>query len=171
MFDPYVGFIVALLHSLHILAPDKTILFLTDPGPIWTVVTSATVWWTVGFSMMLYIAAMQDIPTSVYEAADLDGASKARQLWSITIPLLAPTTFLILLLQILASFKVFGQVQLISGGGPGNMTRPLVEYIYDTGFSKNELGYASAMSYALFIVLVIVTVIQLWFQNRKGAEQ
>jgi multiple sugar transport system permease protein len=117
--------------------------------------------------MMLYISAMQDVPAAVYEAAELDGASKARQLFSLTLPLLKPTTYLILLLQVIASFKIFGQIYLISRGGPGNATKPLIQLIYEAAFRDNDLGYAAAMSYALFAILVIVSLIQLKYQNYK----
>ena len=136
---------------------------------IWVVVTSATVWWTTGLSMMLYISALQDIPVQVYEAAELDGASGRRRLFSITLPLLKPTTYLILLLQLIASFKIFGQVFMISIGGPGNLTRTLVQYIFETSFQKNDLGYGAAMSYSLFIILVLLSFIQIKLQNRGEA--
>jgi multiple sugar transport system permease protein len=167
MFSPYLGFVSTFLHSIGALSPGQEIMWLTEVNLIWAVVTSATVWWTTGFSMMLYISAMQDIPVSVYEAAELDGASPPRRLWSVTLPLLKPTTYLVLLLQIIASFKIFGQIFMISGGGPGNMTRPIIQYIFESAFSKNDLGYASAMSYALFLILVVLSVIQIRFQNRK----
>ncbi|MDR1446217.1 MAG: sugar ABC transporter permease [Treponema sp.] len=167
MFSPYMGFMSTFLHSIGFLSPDQEIMWLTEVNLIWVVVTSATVWWTTGFSMMLYISAMQDIPVSVYEAAGLDGASPARQLFGITLPLLKPATYLILLLQIIASFKIFGQIFMISGGGPGSMTRPLIQYIYESAFAKNDMGYASAMSYALFIILVLLSFIQIQFQNRR----
>jgi len=165
MFSPYMGFVSTLFHSLGILSPDSEIMWLTDVNLIWFVVTYATVWWTLGFCMMLYISALQDIPPQVYEAADLDGASKAKQLFSITLPLLSSTTWLVLLLQLIASFKVFGQIFMISGGGPGGMTRPLIQYIYENAFAKNDMGYASAMSYALFVILVALSLIQTKFQN------
>jgi multiple sugar transport system permease protein len=170
MFSPYMGFVSTFLHSFGILAPDSEIMWLTRPNLIWAVVTSATVWWTTGFSMMLYISALQDIPGQVYEAADIDGASKGRQLFSITLPLLKPTTYLVLLLQIIASFKIFGQIFMISGGGPGNLTRPLIQYIFESAFAKNDMGYASAMSYSLFVILVLLSYIQIKFQNRREAR-
>jgi multiple sugar transport system permease protein len=166
MASPYLGFISTVLHSFGLLAPGQEIMWLTDPNLIWVVVTSATVWWTTGFSMMLYISALQDIPRQIYEAADLDGASAGDKLFKITLPMMKSATYLILLLQIIASFKIFGQIFMISGGGPGNMTRPLIQYIYESAFAKNDMGYASAMSYALFIILVVLSFIQIKFQNR-----
>jgi multiple sugar transport system permease protein len=170
MFSPYMGFTSTVLHGLGILRPDQEIMWLTTPNLIWVVVTLATVWWTIGFSMMLYISALQDISPQLYEAAELDGASKPTQLFKITLPMLAPTTYLLLLLQIISSFKVFGQIQMISGGGPGNTTRPLIQYIYVNAFEKNDMGYASAMSYALFIILLGLSFLQIQIQNHREAK-
>jgi multiple sugar transport system permease protein len=80
---------------------------------------------------------------------------------------LGQTFALVTFLQIIASFKVFGQIYLISGGGPGTVTRPIIQYIYTTAFTKNNLGYASAMSYALFLILIVFSLIQLRIQNKK----
>jgi multiple sugar transport system permease protein len=166
-FEPYTGVLSYLFHDLGILAPGKEIMWLQRVGLLWSVVTTITVWWTIGFSMMLVVSALQDIPEQLYEAAELDGAGKARQLFGITLPLLKPVTYLILLLQTIASFKIFGQIQLISGGGPGTATRPLIQYIYDSSFRQNDMGYGAAMSYALFVILVALSYIQLRIQRKK----
>jgi multiple sugar transport system permease protein len=168
IFGPYNGFLSFLLHDWGILAPQQEIIWLQSTSLIWIVITLTTVWWTVGFSMMLVVSALQDIPDTLYEAAELDGASKTRQLFGITLPLLKPIVYLILLLQIIASFKVFGQIQLISGGGPGTATRPLIQYVYDSAFRQSDLGYGAAMSYALFIILVALSYLQLKLQNTQN---
>ncbi|MDR0759770.1 MAG: sugar ABC transporter permease [Treponema sp.] len=165
-FEPYWGTLSFLLHDLGILPPGVEIMWFQKIGLIWTVVTTITVWWTIGFSMMLVISALQDIPEQLYEAAELDGAGKARQLFGITLPLLKPVIYLILLLQMIASFKIFGQIQLITGGGPGTATRPLIQYIYDVAFRQSDMGYGAAMSYALFIILVALSSIQLRIQRK-----
>jgi multiple sugar transport system permease protein len=167
IFGPYNGLLSFVLHDWGILAPNQEIMWLQDIGLIWTVVTLTTVWWTIGFSMMLVISALQDIPETLYEAAELDGAGKARQLFGVTLPLLKPVIYLILLLQMIASFKVFGQIQLISGGGPGTATRPLIQYIYESAFRQSDMGYGAAMSYALFIILVVLSYLQLRLQRKK----
>jgi multiple sugar transport system permease protein len=167
IFGAYNGFLSFLLHDWGILAPNQEIMWFQDVSLIWVVVTLTTVWWTIGFSMMLVISALQDIPEQLYEAADLDGAGKARQLFSITLPLLKPIIYLILLLQMIASFKIFGQIQLISGGGPGTATRPLIQYIYESAFRQSDMGYGAAMSYALFIILVVLSYLQLRLQRKK----
>ncbi|MDR2629390.1 MAG: sugar ABC transporter permease [Spirochaetaceae bacterium] len=166
-FDPYNGVVSFALHDLGILKAGEEIMWLQIIPLFWGVITLTTVWWTIGFSMMLVISALQDIPPQLYEAAELDGAGKARQLFGITLPMLRPVIYLILLLQIIASFKIFGQVQLITLGGTKAETRPLVLYIYDSAFRQNDLGYGAAMSYALFIILVALSYIQLRIQRKK----
>ena len=167
LYTPHLGFINTMLQTFRITPPGVQVMFLIRIPWIWTVVVLTTVWWTTGFSMMLYISAMQDVPDTVYEAAEIDGASKTRQLFQITIPLLKPTTYLILLLQIIASYRIFGQFFLISGGGPGTATRPLIQYIYVSAFRNNDLGYAAAMSYALFLILVVLSLAQIKYQKYK----
>lgn len=169
VFTPYTGLISGVLHVLGILEPSQELQFLQDTNLVWATVTSMTVWWTIGFSMMLFIAALQNISLQVYEAATIDGASKTQQLFHIVLPLLKPTTWLVILLQVIASFKVFGQIKLITGGGPAHSTRPLIQYIYDTAFGKSNMGYAAAMSYVLFAILVILSVVQQKIQRRGEA--
>jgi multiple sugar transport system permease protein len=167
LYSPWIGFISTVIRTLGLVPEGTEIMWLLNIPLIWFVVTSITVWWTTGFSMMLYISAMQDIPVTVYEAAEIDGATKTQQLFRLTLPLLRPTTYLILLLQVIASFRIFGQIFLISRGGPGTATRPLVQYIYESAFRHNNMGFASAMSYALFLILVVLSLIQLKYQNYK----
>lgn len=166
VFSPYTGLINGVLHFLGILPSSTELQFLQGTNLVWVTVSSMTVWWTVGFSMMLYISALQDIPADLYEAASLDGATKRQQLFRIILPLLKPTTWLVLLLQLIACFKVFGQIQMITGGGPANSTRPLIQYIYQTAFGKNNMGYAAAMSYVLFAILLVLSLVQQKLQRR-----
>ena len=110
--------------------------------------------------MILFSAGMKQIPEEVYESARLDGAGRLTILTKITIPLLRDTTILVLILQIIASFKVFGQSYVMTGGGPYGSTRVLVQYIYETGFSYFKMGYASAMSVILFLIILVISVVQ-----------
>ncbi|MEU8380567.1 sugar ABC transporter permease [Streptosporangium sp. NPDC048865] len=169
--------VVSLLWQQMIYQPDfgllngtlgTDILWLGDPGlAMWSVVLT-TVWWTVGFNFLLYLAALQSIPEQLYEAASIDGASAWHKLRSITLPLLRRTTGLIVVLQLLASLKVFDQIYLMTGGGPENSTRPIIEYAYDVGFIGYRVGYASAVSYILFILIVAVSLVQLrLFRKRE----
>ena len=171
MFAPYMGFVNGILHLTGLLGAGLEIQWLIDTNHAWAVVTMMTVWWTVGFSMLLYLSALQDISPEIYEAAEIDGAAKWQQLLSIVLPLLKPTTYLIVMLQIIASFKVFGQIYLITAGGPAGSTKPLIQYIYETGFTKNNMGYAAAMSYVLFAILVVCTLIQKAVQKKGGKER
>jgi multiple sugar transport system permease protein len=164
--DPHLGFINSLLKALGLIRAGSEPQWLIDPVLGWVTLSFTTVWWTVGFSMLLYLAALQEIPDEVYEAADIDGASKTQQLFRITLPLLTNTHWLVFLLQVIASFKVFGQTQLITGGGPGTATRSLVQFVWETGFGKNNMGYAAAMSFALFFLLLLFSLVQIRAQNR-----
>jgi multiple sugar transport system permease protein len=138
----------------------KPVQWLTGPKmAMWSIVI-ATVWWTAGFNMILFSAGMKQIPDDVYEAAKLDGASYFTVLRKITLPLLKDTSILVLILQVIASFKVFGQSYVMTGGGPYGSTRVLVQYIYETGFTYFRMGYASAMSIMLFVIILIISVIQ-----------
>jgi multiple sugar transport system permease protein len=132
----------------------------------------ATVWWTVGFNFVLYLAGLQEIPRELYEAAASDGAKPRQQLRHITLPLLTSTTVLVTTLQIIASLKVFDQIYLLQAGGPGpqNSTRPAIQYIYENGFTQYRLGYASAMSFVFFVVVVIVGVAAAWLVRRSGTR-
>ncbi|GAA3407716.1 carbohydrate ABC transporter permease [Streptosporangium vulgare] len=169
--------VVSLLWQQMIYQPDfgllngtfgTDILWLGDPSlAMWSVVMT-TVWWTVGFNFLLYLAALQSIPEQLYEAASIDGASAWHKLRSITLPLLRRTTGLIVVLQLLASLKVFDQIYLMTGGGPENSTRPIIEYAYDMGFMGYRVGYASAVSYILFILIAAVSLVQLrLFRKRE----
>ena len=110
--------------------------------------------------MVLFLAALQDIPAHLYEAASIDGASSRQMFWYITLPLL--NHYLgCYHAEIIASYKVFAQIWLITRGGPGAATRPIIQYIYEVGFRQNDLGYAATMSYALFLILMILTLVQM----------
>ncbi len=134
--------------------------WLSDPRLALPSIVVATLWWTAGFNMILFSAGMKQIPEEVYESARMDGAGNFTILTRITIPLLRETGVLVLVLQIIASFKVFGQSYVMTGGGPYGTTRVLVQYMYETGFNYFKLGYASAMSVVLFLVVLAVSAIQ-----------
>ena len=170
MAQPYdMGFLSKLMHTLGV-DPNYEIFWLSDDHLAWVTVVVATMWWTQGYNMMLYISALQDIPDHLYEAAAIDGATSRQQLFKITLPLLNKTTALILMLQIIASFKVFQQIWLITKGGPGRATRPLIQYIYEQGFQKQKLGYACSMSFVLFFILIVLTLIQRKIQGKGEKE-
>ncbi len=142
--------------------------WLSDESVALWAIALTTLWWTVGFNFLLYLAALQSIPDHLYEAAAIDGAGAWRRLMSITLPQLSRITMVITVLQILASLKVFDQVYLLTKGGPNNSTRPVVEYVYDVGFTGYRLGYASAVSYLFFALVLLASAAQfLAFRRRE----
>lgn len=134
--------------------------WLSDERVAMVSIVITTVWWTVGFNYLLYLAALQSIPKETYEAAAMDGAGAWQQLWRITLPMLRRTTALVLVLQLVASLKIFDQVYLMTGGGPNFSTRPIIQYIYESGFTSFRIGYASAISYLFFVVIIVASIIQ-----------
>ncbi|MGN8739678.1 carbohydrate ABC transporter permease [Bilifractor sp. HCP3S3_D3] len=166
-FTPIRGLVNGILESIGLVDSETAPLWLQNVHLVWFVIIIMTVWWTTGFSMLLYLSALQNVPEGVREAAKIDGATKPQTLFYIILPLLRETTWLVALLQIIACYKVFGQIYIMTSGGPGNSTRPLVQYIYQQGFSKNAMGYSAAMSYVLFVILAVVSMVQLKLQRRK----
>lgn len=165
MFAPYRGFVNGILKWTGAVTSSTEPLWFNSVPLSWVVIVVMTVWWTVGFSMLLYLSALQDIPNEIMEAAAVDGANGRQKFFRITLPLLKPTIFMVTMLQIIACFKVFGQIRIITDGGPASSTRSLIMYIYEQAFDRNNMGYASAMSYVLFLILVVCTLVQLRLQK------
>ncbi|WP_419994374.1 carbohydrate ABC transporter permease [Streptomyces boninensis] len=143
--------------------------WLGDPSWAMWSLAGVTVWWTIGFNFVLYSAALQEIPRDVHEAAGIDGAGPWQRIRHIIVPMLARTTTLVVVLQIVASLKVFDQIYMMTGGGPDLSTRPSLEYIYDTGFTDGRTGYASVVSLLLFIVILLVSLV--WFALVRRTEK
>ena len=127
----------------------------------------ATLWIRLGFNMVIYLAALQSIPTELYDAARVDGASGWRRFRHITWPLLGPTTFLLVIINIIYSLHVFDLIYVMTGGGPGFSTTVLVQYIYQMAFTEGQMGYASAIGVVLYLLLLIFTVFQ-WRVTRQS---
>ncbi|MFC2478906.1 MAG: carbohydrate ABC transporter permease [Treponema socranskii subsp. buccale] len=134
--------------------------WLTDTKYAMTSIIATTVWWTAGFNMILFSAGIKQISSEIYDAVKIDGANYVQTVFHITLPLVRPTTALCLILQIIASFNIFGQVYVMTGGGPHGSTRVLVQYIYETGFKYFKMGYSSAMAYVLFFIILIISLFQ-----------
>jgi multiple sugar transport system permease protein len=168
LYTPQIGLWDKWLTAVGISSPPN---WLADPSWAMASVALATVWWTLGFNFVLYLAGLQEIPRELYEAAAVDGGSRWQQLRRITIPLLNRTTALVLVLQIIASLKIFDQIFLMTAGGPNYATRPLLEYVYDIGFTDFRTGYAAAASMLYFLVILAVSLV--WFvasrRQQKGA--
>lgn len=131
------------------------------------VVILAGTWGGVAFNMLLFIAAIRNIPKSYLEAAQLDGASGSQRFFRISWPLLRPTSFMVILLGTLGAMKEFAMVQALNGGGPGTENMFIVQYIYQTGFQRANIGYASAVSMVLMVILIIIALIQMRFDRRE----
>lgn len=166
LYQPGFGLVNGYLAQLHL----PTFAWLADTRTAMPGVAITTIWWTLGFNFLLYLAGLQSIPREYYEAAAVDGANAWDQLRHLTIPLLRRTTVIVLILQVLASLKVFGQIYQMTAGGPDFSTRSEVEYVYDQGFTSFHLGYAAAISDLFFIVLLAVSVFQFGLFARRRAE-
>ncbi|GAA2493481.1 sugar ABC transporter permease [Streptomyces longisporus] len=130
------------------------------------VVVMAASWMWTGFTMLLFIAAIKNVPVSYYEAASLDGAGPWRQFLSITLPSIAPTSFIVILLNTINAMKEYPVFVALNNGGPGTSNNLLVQYIYQTGFQRGQIGYASAASFVLMLILMAVAIIQLIVNRR-----
>lgn len=162
--QPYTGLLNSVLKSIGV---GTEVFWLSSPNLAWFSILLATIWWTVGFNMILFLAGLQEIPDDLYEAARIDGASSWHCFRYITLPSLKGVILLVVVLQSIASFKLFGQSYLMTNGGPGTATRTLVQYIYEKGFRANEMGLASAMSYVLFLVMILFALVQFKFLSKK----
>ncbi|MFB5266056.1 carbohydrate ABC transporter permease [Paenibacillus enshidis] len=156
--QPYSGLLNQVLKGLRIISAD--IYWISDPQLAWVSIILATLWWTVGFVFVLFLAGLQDIPSSYYEASQIEGASRWQTFQYITFPSLSKVIVLVIVLQTIASFKIFGQSKLITGGGPAGATKTVVFSIYENGFQTFEMGYASAIAFVLMIVILVISLLQ-----------
>lgn len=127
-----------------------------------------TIWWTNGFSILLFLAGLRNISSEIYEAAELDGAGRWKQFTSITWPLIWPVTVLCLTIQLILQLKIFDQVYLFSIGGRTNQTMVLVQYIYEQAFVHNKGGYGATVAVALFVIVVAVSILQYQALRARG---
>jgi len=163
IYTPALGLAEGWLSAIGITAPN----WLGDPSWAMPSIAMATVWWTLGFNFVLYLAGLQDIPRELYEAASIDGAGPVQQMLRITIPLLGRTTTLVVVLQVIASLKIFDQIYIMTSGGPNFSTIPSLEYIYDQSFTNLRIGYGSAVSMLLFLVILAVSFVWLAIVRRQ----
>jgi multiple sugar transport system permease protein len=126
-----------------------------------------TLWGGLGYRVFLYSAALQGVSRELYEAAEIDGANRVQRFTNITVPMLQPTTFYLVITGIIGSFKVFGTINVMTKGGPGHSTYTLVYYIYINSFHYYRMGYGSAIAVVLFIMLLIITIYQ-WRRNQRA---
>lgn len=163
LFDPQYGALNTFLGVFHITGPA----WLSSPSWAMPAVAAVNIWQYTGYNMLFFLAGLQGIPEYFYEAASIDGAKPIQQFFAITLPLLNPTMFFVLVTDIIGSAQVFDTVYVMTQGGPGQATAVLNFNIFRQAFVFFHAGYASALSMVLFLVLVIITLFQvLYFRNR-----
>jgi multiple sugar transport system permease protein len=165
VYMPDRGLIANMLAPLGLSAPA----FITSEALALPGIAIVTVWWIIGLPMILFLAALQQIPKEIYEAAALDNASRWRTLVSVTLPAIRRTIVLVAVLEVVLQFQLFGQAHLITGGGPNNSSRPIVMFIYEAGFRDWALGYAAAASQVLFVLMMGAALLQSWLGRAKEA--
>jgi multiple sugar transport system permease protein len=144
----------------HLLGGQRA--WLADPHWALPAVAIGTIWWTVGFNMLLFLAGLRNIPAELYEAAALDGARGFTLFRTITWPALRPVATTALILQLIASLKVFGQTYILTSGGPFNTTRVALHYMYETAFTQSDAGYAAAVAMAFVAIVILLSLLQVW---------
>lgn len=158
------GLINAILVNLGM----ESIPFLNRGDLATLVVAFTTLWWTVGFSMVIFLAGLQDIPESLYDAAKVDGANRWQQFRHITIPGLRRPFAFLSVLQVIGSFQIFGQIDVMTGGGPAGNTRTIVYNIFEVTFQYFQVGYGAAMAVIMFFILMVISMIQLAAFRDRG---
>ncbi|MFP3155966.1 sugar ABC transporter permease [Lachnospiraceae bacterium ZAX-1] len=164
LFNPQYGLVNYFLSLIGLHGPS----WLTDPKTAMIAVIITSVWKDIGFIMVLYLGGLQGISPSLYEASSIDGANGWNQFFHITLPMLKPTTFFVSIISLINSFQVFDQVNIMTGGGPGNATTVMVQNIYNSAFNYFEMGKASAMSWVLFLIIFLVSLVQMWGERRDS---
>lgn len=162
---PDGGLVANLLERAH-LAP---IAFLSDARLALPAVAITTIWWCIGLPMMLFLAALQQVPKDLYEAAALDNAGWWRTLFRITLPSIRRTALVVVIIEIILQFQLFGQAQIMTLGGPNNASLPIVLFIYQVGFQRWDIGYAAAASEILFCLILLAALTQ-YFVSRGGRK-
>lgn len=142
------------------------VAWLSDRRWVIPALVLMTVWKGLGYGMLIYLAGLQGIPAQFYEAAAIDGASNWQRFWHITLPLLSPTHFFMMVTGVIGAFQVFDAVFLMTSGGPANASRVYAYYLYQQAFSYYRMGYASAMAWILFLIIFVITLVQVRFAQR-----
>jgi multiple sugar transport system permease protein/sn-glycerol 3-phosphate transport system permease protein len=164
IFDPQFGALNTFLAVFHITGPAWL------SSTVWAMpsIAAVNIWQYTGYNMLFFLAGLQSIPPDFYEAASLDGAGRFRQFFTITLPLLTPTLFFVLVTTVIGSAQIFDTVYMMTQGGPADATRVLNFTIYQNAFAFFHAGYASALSMVLFAILIIITLCQvLFFRSRS----
>lgn len=136
-----------------------SIPWLAMPNYVIPVLSGATIWWTFGFPFLVFLAGLLNIPNHLYEAAKIDGANGFQSFFKITLPLLKPVMLFVVVTQFIGHLKVFGQMFIMTQGGPGHASYSVVMYLYDTGWRFFRMGYASSLAFSLALIILVVTLI------------
>jgi multiple sugar transport system permease protein len=163
LLDPYSGILNNVLIALGLPAQN----WLGDTRTALPAMILITVWKDIGYATLIYIAAIQNVPASLYEAASIDGATRAQMFRSITLPLLGPTTLFLAVVGMITQLQDISASILLTNGGPADATRVFSLHTYETAFQQLDIGYASALSFLMFIVILVVTLIQFRLLNRQ----
>jgi multiple sugar transport system permease protein len=162
LLNPSVGIVNHTLALIGIHGPG----WWADPAWSMPSIIIASAWKDLGFVMVILLAGLQTINQELYEAAEIDGAGWWRRLFSITMPMLSPSTFFVIVLSLINGFQVFDQVFVMTGGGPNNSSQVVVQQVYDLTFRYGQAGMASALSWLLFLVILVVTLVQFYGQKK-----
>lgn len=166
MLDPSLGFVNQVLQAIGI--PRQP--FLGSPDQAMPAIALINNWQYTGYTALLIYAGLQTIPKEVYEAASIDGASETRTFFSITVPLLRPVLVFVLVTSIIGSFQIFDTIAVTTKGGPVDATRVITWYIYEYAFSRFQMGYATAIAFVLFVILLVATLAQMRILNANQSD-
>ena len=164
---PTLGPVNSLLRNLGIDNPPMWLASTTWALPS---IILASVWRFVGYYMVIYLAGLQAIPGTLYEAAEIDGANSIKRFWYVTLPMLKPTTFFVIIMLTINTLRVFDLVQVMTNGGPGRATTVLVHQLYTAGFVRFNFGYASAIALLLFLITITITIVQFTLAKKYSVE-
>jgi len=157
MFNPHYGLFNEILSYFGIGSVD----WLTSTTWAMPAIIITTLWLRIGYCLVIYLAGLQAVPDSLYEAADMDGANDWQKFWRITLPMIKPTTVFIIVMEVIHGFMVFDLIYTMTNGGPGFSTTVIVQYIYQKAFVEGDMGYASAIGTVFFLIIMVLTAIQL----------
>lgn len=163
LFHPSIGLLNQMIGALGF----DSIGWLTDPAWALISISVTTVWMNIGFTFLILLGGLQSIDSQLYESADIEGAGYFYKLWRITIPMLSPTLFFVVTVTIINAFQSFGQIHILTQGGPANETNLIVYSIYRDAFVNYQHGAASAQAVVLFIIILVMTILQFKFSERK----
>jgi multiple sugar transport system permease protein len=167
LFNGNGGYFNNVLESIGVIR--EPINWLGEQPYAWLTILITTVWWTIGFNMMLFINALDEVDAALYEAADLDGAGAFSKFISVTWPQIRNVAFFIIIMTVIASFNLYGQTKLITGGGPEQSTNSLIMNIQTSVFGMNQLGIGSAMAIIMGLIMMVIIVFQYWLSYRNRA--